>query len=277
MPGKPPTRNPRGNRGGDFDLGPDPIAGMFDQLVEQLEGLKGNDKAAYDSLAFYSRHVMADLEGLPPNSRFLDNIYDQLQYDENRDWLIIGPRQSAKSTAVTVNYATWKIGRNPLIRFMMAFASIEMQGQAFARQLDQVITKNERYIKIFGMLKPEQPDKWTEREKIVVRREPPGGMKDPTVSIVGLGSNVPSRRADELICDDLVTADNAYSLKERATVKAFVLQTLFPIVVPRGRRIIVGSLWDPRDLYADLAKMWGLELPAGGDIDLSELRELVIT
>lgn len=265
----------------DSDLDPmvlhsaNPMQALMEGLASQVGGLKGNDKAAYDNLAFFSRHVMAD-EGMPANSRFLESIYEKLQYSENRDWLILGPRQSAKSTAVTVTYSLWKIGRNPLLRFMMAFASMEMQGQAFARQIDQVVTRNNRYMKIFGQLKPDNPDKWTEREKIFVRKEPPGGMKDPTISIVGLGSNVPSRRADELIGDDLVTGDNAYSQKERATTKAFLLQSLFPILVPGGRRIILGSMWDPRDLYNELAAMWGLEIPPQGDIDLAELREIAM-
>lgn len=268
----PPTTN-GGELTDDILYSNNPMEALFGTLADQVEGLKGNDKAAYDSLAFYSRHVMAE-QGMPPNSRFLERIYEELQYSDNRDWLILGPRQSAKSTAVTVTYTTWKIGRDPLLRFMLAFASMDMQGQAFGRQIDQILTKNENFIRIFGQLKPDQPEKWTEREKIVNRREPPGGMKDPTLSIVGLGSNVPSRRADELICDDLVTADNAYSQKERATTKAFVLQSLFPILVPGGRRIILGSMWDPRDLYSEVASMWGLELPPMGDIDLSELRAL---
>lgn len=261
------------NEGGSSD---DLFGGLFNSLADQVEGLKGDDRSAYDSLEYYSRYVMADQEGLPPNSKFLSRIYNSLQYDNENVWLILGPRQSAKSTAISVTYTTWKIGRNPLIRFLMCFASLDVQGKPFGRQIDQILTRNQRYMRIFGDLKPPVPEKWTETEKIVIRNEPPGGMKDATISIIGLGSNAPSKRADELICDDLVTAENAYSAKERETVKSFVLQTLFPILIPGGRRIIVGSRWDPRDLYTELANMWNLELPAPGDIDIGELREFAL-
>ena len=204
------------------------------------------------------------------NSKFLRNIYWDLQHT-NEDMLILGPRGSAKSTAATITYTTWSIGRNPAIRALLAFASMEAQGLAFARQLDHIITKNERFISVFGELKPAKPEKWDETEKIVRRPTPPSGLKDPTISVVGLGSAVPSKRADVVICDDLVTMENAYSDIQRAKVIRFVFQTLFPILVPGGRRIIIGSRWDERDLYSYTAEKWGKVFPEPISIDLGDI------
>lgn len=249
---------------------------FLEQLADSITGLKGDDKAAYEDLEFYSRHVIG--YGNPDykqNSRFLRRIYENLQYDEDQEeFLILGPRQSAKSQAVTITYTTWTIGRNPLVRFLLAFASMDVQGLAFARQLDQIIAGNERYIKIFGKLKPENPEKWDAKEKIVARDAPPGGLKDPTISVVGLGSAVPSKRADIIICDDLVTGENAYSPALRRQVSSFVKQSLMPILVPGGRTIVVGSRWDPRDLYSELAADWGLKFPRTVPIDTQKLYEL---
>jgi len=64
-----------------------------------------------------------------------------------------------------------------------------------------------------------------------------------------------------LIIDDIVTAVNAYSPIQRAKVERFVFQTLFPTVVPGGRRIVVGSRWDPRDFYAVYAERIGVTFP----------------
>jgi hypothetical protein len=165
------------------------------------------------------------------------------------------------------------IGRNPLLRIMIAFASQEMQGLAFMRQLETILTRNERYIKLFSNLKPAKPERWTDSEIIVTRPEPPGGLKDATIAVVGLGTAVPSKRADIVICDDLVTMENAYSDVMRKKVIQFVYQTLFPILVPGGRKIILGSRWDNRDLYAHTAQTWGLEFPESEGLDFTVLRE----
>lgn len=249
---------------------------LLEQFASQLQGLKGDDLRAYEDLEFYSRYVIGHQNpDYRENSRFLKRIYEALQYETSeRHFLILGPRGSAKSSAVTITYVTWLIGRNPLIRVLLAFASMEAQGRAFARQLDQIITSNERYIRIFGRLKPDNPQKWDATEKIVVRPEPPGGLKDPTISIVGAGSHVPSRRADVIIGDDLVTQENAYSEALRRQLSAFVKQSLMPILVPGGRAIFVGSRWDPRDLYAELADDWGLKFPPPVPIDTRQLYEI---
>lgn len=249
---------------------------MLRQISEGVGGLKGDDLAAKENLEFYSRYVIG--YGNPEyksNSRFLKRIYRDLQEDPDEEaFLILGPRGSAKSSAVTITYTTWVIGNNPLIRFLLAFASMDAQGKAFARQLDQIISNNQRYLKIFGVLKPEKPEKWDATEKIVVREEPPSGMKDPTISVVGLGSAVPSKRADILVCDDLVTGENAYSPAMRKSVSSFVKQSLMPILVPGGKTIVIGSRWDPRDLYAELASDWGLSFPRTVPIDTQKLYEL---
>ncbi len=253
----------------------DPFAEMLRSLADSVSGLKGNDKAAYDSLAFYSRYVMAyNNPTIAENSAFLNSIYDRLQHEPHEDALILGPRGSAKSTAVSVTYTTWMVGRDPLIRILLAFASQEAQGLAFMRQIDTILTKNDRYLKIFGERKPAKPERWTDQEIIVSRPEPPSGLKDATVAVVGLNTAVPSKRADIIICDDLVTRDNAYSDIQRQKVIQFVYQTLFPILVPGGRKIIVGSRWDPRDLYAHTAQMWGHEFPLNEGIDTTALRKV---
>lgn len=185
--------------------------------------------------------------------------------------MILGPRGSAKSTATSVTYVTWDIGRNPMVRYLLAFNSLEQQGMAFVRQIKHVITENERYKEIFGDLYPGRGERWTDTEFIVRRPTPPGGMKDPTVVAVGIGSAVPSKRADKVILDDLVTKDNAYTEAMRAKVVAFVVQTLFPILVPGGRRIVVGSRWDPDDLYAYLGRQWRLKFPKAEPISASEV------
>jgi hypothetical protein len=258
-------------------LNSNPFVQVLQDFQAQLEGLRGDALHAYEDLEFFSRYVMShDDPSYESNSRFIQRIYEELQHGTDRHLMILGPRNSAKSTAVTVTYTAWMIGRNPLIRILLAFASADQQGKAFNRQLDHIMAENPRYLEIFGALKPDDPDKWTAQEKIVKRNEPPGGMKDPTLSVVGLGTNIPSRRADIIICDDLVTQANAFSQIERDKVQTFVLLSLFPISAPGGKRIILGSRWDPDDLYGRMAKQWDLTFPEDTDVNIAEILQNVL-
>jgi hypothetical protein len=206
------------------------------------------------------------------NSKFLKSIYETLQHSPKPNLLILGPRGSAKSTAVSVTYVTWLIGRNPLIRILLAVASLDAQGKAFGRQIEQVLDKNDRYRAIFGELIPPQNQReiWTDTEKTVRRQTPPGGRKDPTLGIVGVGANIPSKRADVVVADDIVTAENAYSDLQRKKMSMFVWQTLSPILVPGGRTILIGSRWHAHDLYSEAAERWGLEFPKSVPVILPE-------
>lgn len=245
----------------------------FGLLADRVQGLSDVDQRAYDDLSFYSQHVMGRYSGFVPNSELIDDIYHTFQYT-NEDMLVVGPRQSAKSTALTINATTYSVGHNRLLRVLLAFATQDLQGKPFMRQIHQIFESNEDYIRIMGRMKPDRPIKWTEDEIIVDRVEPPGGMKDATIGVVGLGSKVPSKRADLVICDDLVNRDNAYSAVMRRSVVDFVFLTLFPILDPRsGRRIIVGSRWDPNDLYAEIARRWGLEFPKLPMVNLDQVFE----
>ena len=254
----------------------DPVGDAFSVFEEQIAGLQGDALRAYDDLEFYSRWCMGYQNSeYTRNSRMLRTVYETLQYSDERNILILGPRGSAKSTAVTVAYTTWKAGRNNLIRFMLAFAAMEKQGFAFGRQIGQVIESNKRYIEIFGELKPRHPEKWTDEEKIVRRSTPPGGLKDATFTITGFGSNVPSKRVDEVICDDLVTAENAYSVSIQDKMELFLFQTLRPCLVPGGRTVVVGSRWDPNELYSRVARRWNISIPEPLADDISPLRNML--
>lgn len=240
-------------------------------LAADLRGLRPDAQAAYDSLDYYSRWVIGydNPEYTRENSGLLTRIYEAIQYSDD-DLLILAPRGSAKSSAVTITATTWLIGRNPNLRILIAVASMKAQGFAFMRQIDQIFTRNERYIEVFGNLKPDRPDKWDNTEKIVARDAPASGLKDPTIAVAGLDSAVPSKRADIVITDDLVTAENAASRLQRLKVINFTFLTLFPILVPTGRRWLVGTRYADGDLYEYAAETWGVPLPKMPPIDVAQ-------
>lgn len=238
---------------------------LWDGLIEDFADLAGGGseeiKRSRQDLAFFSEYIMGyESADYRPPSDFLGDIYETLQFSDEKRILILGPRNSAKSQATTVNYPLWRLGRNPLMRFLLVFAAKEVQGHQFSNQIASVIERNERYKEAFGDLFPRNAE-WSKDRRTVERQEPPGGLKGASITLAGFGSNLPSMRADEIIIDDIVTQENAYSPTIQDQIESFVFRTLLPILEPEGRLIVVGSRWDSRDLYARLADRWELELP----------------
>ena len=122
------------------------------------------------------------------------------QHDKNLLITILAPRSHSKSTAFTVNYPLWEIGRDPNIRILIVSAT-NTQAIAFLREIKSQMTRNPRYRRVFGDLFPEnilQADKWTDTEIIVRRTD--ASKKDATVAVTSVGGPVLGRRADIIIC-----------------------------------------------------------------------------
>lgn len=249
---------------------------LFDSFSELSGEEAANRTRAYNDLGFFSEYVMGyEDSAYREPSMFLKRIYRLLQFSNDSELLILGPRFSAKSQAVTVNYPLWELGRNPLMRFLLVFAAKELQGRQFSDQIASVIERNERYKEVFGDLTPKSNSvPWSWNSRTVQRQEPPGGLKGASVTIGGLGTNLPSMRADCIIVDDIVTQDNAYSTTRQDEIEAFIFSTLYPILEPEGKMIIVGSRWDDNDLYGRLVTKWNLKIPERDPrIDLDVLRD----
>nr|DAV53535.1 MAG TPA: Terminase large subunit [Caudoviricetes sp.] len=161
---------------------------------------------------------------------------------------IMAPRSFAKSTCFTVVYPLFMIGNNPNIRILIVSSS-SIQAQSFLREIKSKIIKEDRYKRLFGELFPEDiknpNEKWTDRE-IIVRRT--ASHKDPTVSAMGSGGSILSKRADIIICDDILSLDNTRTADQRANVEQWYNEVLMPVLEPDGIMINVGTAWSLEDL-----------------------------
>ena len=161
---------------------------------------------------------------------------------------IMAPRNHAKSTCFTVVYPLWMIGNNPDIRILIV-SKAATQAQAFLREIKDKISKSSEYRQVFGDLFP--PDmkspgeKWTDSE-IIVRRK--ATHKDPTVSAMSAGGSILSKRADIIICDDILSLDNTRTADQRAKIKEWYNEVLIPVLEPDGIMINVGTAWNLEDL-----------------------------
>lgn len=187
---------------------------------------------------------------------------------------LMAPRNHAKSTCFTVVSSLWLIGNNPNIRILIVSASA-MQAQGFLREIKDKITKSPKYRQVFGDLFPEDAtspgEKWTSNE-IIVRRS--ATHKDPTVTALGAGGPILSKRADIIICDDILSIENTRTAAQREKVREWYNAVLLPVLEPDGVMINIGTAWNLEDLLhehiknprADVRRRYKAILPDGSSL-----------
>lgn len=194
-------------------------------------------------------------------NKFTEEIFGFVNADHHREWyrilqnkkllkiVLAAPRGHTKSTSFSVNYPLSEIDKNHNIRILMV-SNAESQSQSFLREIVGHIERNQMYIDFAGQLKPEVPEKWTARE-IIIKRDNLK-LKDPTISTVGYGGTILSKRADLIIIDDLLNLENTRTVEQRQKMKEWFHQVLLPVLAPGGRVVFVGTVWHPQDLLLEL-------------------------
>lgn len=162
---------------------------------------------------------------------------------------VAAPRNHIKSTAFTVNYPLGRIADNHNVRILIVSNAL-VQGQAFLREITGRIERDQSYIDYAGQLRPKLADRWTSTEIIIDRENT--ALKDPTVSVVGVGGTILAKRADEIICDDILSPENTRTVEQRQKLKEWFYSVLLPVLVPGGRIIFVGTIWHPQDLLSEI-------------------------
>lgn len=169
----------------------------------------------------------------------------------NKNILMLAPRFHAKSTAITVNYVLWEIYRNPNIRIIIVSANEDI-AVSFNRAIMQHLENNELLKTAFGEKKPLFQDlqKWGEKAIMVERADKLSHY--PTVTAIGVGGRLISRRADIILCDDIIDMDTARTKQMRAKTKEWFENVLLPILEDDGRLIVAGTTWYRDDIYDHL-------------------------
>lgn len=124
------------------------------------------------------------------------------------------------------------------------------QAQSFLREITGHIQRNEVLIERYGNLVPKYQEVWTNRAIIVER--PAFKLKDPTISCVGSGGTILSKRADLIIGDDILDEENTRTPEQRKKMFDWYVNVLLPVLEPDGMVVIDGTVWHPEDLYHKL-------------------------
>jgi predicted phage terminase large subunit-like protein len=178
------------------------------------------------------------------NADFHKQIYAALEDMKIKRLLIILPPGHGKSTCVTVNYPLWRVGNDHNYRCIAASYAKDFVA-SFLREITGRMQSPE-YIQDckFGELKPQRGGaqvgyKWASNEIIVQR---PIIHKDPTFTALGTGQGTIGRRAHDLIADDIVDEDHAYSETLRERLWSWWKNEFLTRLEPNGRVIVVGCL-----------------------------------
>jgi len=215
--------------------------------MQTITNEKINEKvreAAKCNLAFFSEYVLG-YKNAPHHNEW----YSVLQDSTNRKIVILAPRNHAKSTCLSINYPLWEMWRNPEIRIVI-ISNTASQASSFLRAIKFVIERDDKYKRIVGELKPRYPEKWTDNEIIINRYTK---EKDPTISTVGTGGAILSKRADLILADDILNKDNTRTPEQRQKVEEWWKDVVMPVLEPNHGRIIwISTAFSSEDLSQKL-------------------------
>jgi len=189
------------------------------------------------------------------NVPFQTEWYDFLQYkfsplktepDKIKRYLLLWPRGHAKTETTTINYTSWLVGNHPNIHIAIITKTATLAENILLALMTR-FESDDRYIEIFGEIKPKITKKWTSSELIVERMEI---SKNPTIKAVGLMGAITGGRSDLIICDDLIDEENVRTQTQIQRASDWFHKVLFPTLYPWGGIIVIGNRWSYADLYS---------------------------
>lgn len=191
---------------------------------------------ADDSLFYYGKEILGFGD-------FDENVHEEWAVflkGGKRLKLVLIPRGHFKSTFFTIAYPLWELGKDKTQRFLLANA-VYGNAQSFLRSIKGQVEKNPK----LSWWDLEKGENWSD-EELTVKRET--FHKEPSVSIAGIGSQLPSQHYDKIIWDDLVNEKNIATKDQADKVISFWQDTL-NLLDPGGLGILIGTRWSYRDLY----------------------------
>ena len=176
----------------------------------------------------------------PAHQLIINDFFKDRQFG-----LALAPRGSGKSTCCNICYSVMRAIQDRNIRILIASRTME-QAQAFLFEIKANLEK-ESITEIFGNLRG---DKWDETQAAVAGRT--AKTKEQTFTTVGADGAVVSKHFDLIIPDDLVEDKNSRTEGQRDQLKRFFYRSLLPCLRPSGEMRILGTRYNPEDLYGHL-------------------------
>src|SRR5512139_367897 len=159
--------------------------------------------------------------------------------------MVMAQRGEAKSTRAAL-YAVWRIVQRPATRVLIVSAGED--------QASEVATLVVRLIQTWDILECFRPDRMagdrTSTSAFDVHYSLKGLDKSPSVACVGITSNLPGKRADLLIPDDIESNKNGLSASQRAQL--LHLSKEFTSICTHGDILYLGTPQSKDSIYNTL-------------------------
>jgi len=161
--------------------------------------------------------------------------------------LDLEPRDTFKTTCISIGYITWRIVKNPDIRFLLNHKVLKKSKEIIGT-IKQQFEKNEKLRSLYGNFVGRH---WGSDSFTVAKRTQP--IREPTVTPGAVDHEITSSHYDEIINDDLAGLKDMWSLAEREAVLRYYNSLKF--LRDKGtfeREINIGTRWHITDIASHI-------------------------
>jgi predicted phage terminase large subunit-like protein len=181
-------------------------------------------------------------KGNVPLAPVHEELCSFIDKNKKKKKLVLIPRGHLKSTVVTVGRVLQKIASDPSSRILIANATHNL-ACSFLTEVKRHLKFNDKFKMFWGDLAKDAPI-WSQNQITLSSSR----RKEPTVTAMGVESNMTSQHYDMIIMDDLVNAEYVNTQDQIQKTINFYKETL-NLLEPNGEVIIIGTRWHDSDLY----------------------------
>lgn len=175
-------------------------------------------------------------------------LYETLK-DNNT--IVHVPVEHAKSTWFSLVLPLWFL-INDKNTYGAILSNTSTQACGFLSSIKWHIENNKRIHADFSYIKPDYKRKWAE-DQIMVQRDKDKQSKDPSIVAKGTGNAILGARLEWVIADDICDLDNTATELQRDKTLKWWNEIIDSRVVDGGRKIILGTLQNQKDLLCTLS------------------------
>jgi len=207
-----------------------------------------------NNLYFFNKYI---IESSPDRRKFIvPHVHkewaDWYEKSTKRIKMILVPRGSFKSTFFTVGNTLKKIAADRNERILIANATLS-NSQNFLSEIKDHIIKNKEYNLLYSQYRGKDLPlfnkglRWNEDQIEVTGRDT--GIREPTITAVGVGGNLVSQHYSYIVADDLVSDINSATRYQADKVIDWWKKS-FSLLDPEGEMLIIGTRWAYYELYS---------------------------
>jgi hypothetical protein len=201
----------------------------------------------HQPLAEHHLRIVDCIEGRQPR-----NLHTTMRYHKGRPNYVLAnmPPEHGKTTQFTINYAVWRITKDPTVRIVLISKSMPMAVK-YLHAITQRLTGprwQEMQIKFAPEGSYRDPDgSWTRQAIYVAGAD--AGEKDPTAQALGWTGHIYGTRADLVIADDMTDLASAAQWPQ---MMDYLSQDVDSRIGKSGQLLVVGTRVGAEDLYKHL-------------------------